>query len=288
VGANAEGLAMNIKGVTYSIDGCWKDDMEHPAEIGAQFVALLDRIESAIPVKTVWLLFDFAGVDLGAGPDAEPPVNTLLTDARKDMTAFVERNDIKDEDGSTDPRNGYRLLARGTEDGREFGSSQSIDVVAEIGSHWDNELKFEVGDLLSFPEPVLTTYPIYRGALEAMASTMPCPYVWARYCISWDTGDFPPGPVPGGPPIEIFDGAWIAYLSAPLAAGFTPPEDLFPERTPGGGLILSAVKDHIDPANPDHVRASQKLQTVLSKQVARPNHRGKMYPADFPPRVGPY
>ena len=279
---------MNIKGVTYSIKGCWRDDAEHPAEIGAQFVALLDRIESVVPAKTIWLLFDFAGVDLGAGPDAEPPVSVLLTDARKDMTAFVERNDVEDEDGSTDLRNGYRLIARGTEDGREFGSSQSIDVVAEIGSHWDNEIKFEVGDLLRFPDPALTTYPIYRGALEAMASTMPCPYVWARYYIAWDTGDFPLGSVPGGPPTGIFDGAWIAYLSAPLAAGFTPPADLFSERTPYGGLILSAVKDHIDPTNPDHVRASQELQTILSTRVGEVNRWGNIQPIRFPPRVGPY
>ena len=282
---------MKIKGVTYSIRGTWRDDMEHPAEIGEQVIALLDSIEAVIPVRTVWLLFDFAGVDLGMGPDAEAPVNVLLTDARMNMTAFVERNDIKDEDGSTDPRNGYRLIARGTGDGSEFGSSKSIDVVANVGSQWDNEISFEVGDLLRFPDPALTTYPIYKGALEAMAATFPCPYVWAHYYIAtetnWVPGDIGMHAGPGER-LQIFDGAWIAYLSAPLAAGLAPPADLFPERTPGGGLILSAVKDHIDPTNPDHVRRSRRLQAILTQQLARPNHRGAIYPGDFPPRVGPY
>jgi len=279
---------MNVKGVNYRISGHWKDDVEHPAELGAQFVALLDRIQPTIPVKNVWLLFDFSRVDLHAESDADSSAGVLLKDARENMTVFVERNDVKEEDGSTDPRNGYYLFARGTQDGREFGSSQSIDVSARVGSYWNNEVTFEVGDPLRFPDPTLTTYPIYKGALEAIASTMPAPYVWARYSIRWDTGDFPPGPVPSGPPIEIFDGAWIAYLSAPLAAGFSPPADLFPERTPGGGLILSAVKDHIDSTNPDHVRASQRLQTVLTERTSEPGHRGNLQFARFPPRVGPY
>jgi len=81
---------------------------------------------------------------------------------------------------------------------------------------------------------------------------------------------------------------WIAYLSAPLAAGLTPPPDLFPEQTPGGGLILSAVKDQIDPTNPDHVRRSKILGEIMTKQAARPGLRGAIYPGDFPPRVGPY
>jgi hypothetical protein len=242
-------------------------------------------------VKTVWLLFDFADVDLNAGLDAAPPVNVLLADARTDMTAFVKRNDTKDFDGSSDPRNGYLLIARGTEDGREFGSSRSIDVVANVGSHWGNNIKFEVGDLLRFPDPALTTYPIYRGALEAMASTFPCPYVWANYYIAtetvWVPGDLGMRAVEDER-LQLFDGAWIAYLSAPLAAGLAPPADLFPEPTPGGGLILSAVRDHIDPANPDHVRRSQRLQAILTRELATLNQRGVVYPVDFPPRIGPY
>jgi len=282
---------MKIKGITYSISGKWWDDMENPAEIGEQFVALLDRIEPAMPAKTVWILGDFAGVDVHAGPEAITSVNLLLADVRKDMTAFVERNDIKDEDGSTDPRNGYLLIAMGSEDGSEFGSSKSIHVVANVGSHWGNEISFEVGSHIKFPDRTSTTYPAYKGALEAMAATFPCPYVWARYYIATETKWVPSDigmRAEQGERLQIFDGAWIAYLSPPLAAGLAPPPDLFPERTPGGGLILSAVKDHIDPSNPDHVRRAQRLQAILTQQVASPDRRGAVYPGDLPPRVGPY
>ena len=283
---------MNIKGVIYTVRSNWWDDKEDPDQIGAQFVRLLDRIESAVPVKTVWLIPDFANVDVRAGPDMEEPAKMFLEDARTDIAALVERNDIKDEDGSTDPRNGYRLFARGTEDGGEFGSSRSIDVHIHAGSQWDNEVDFGVGSLLNFPDPDLVTYPIYRGALEAMASTFPCPYAWAKYYVSTEVEWIPTSTggerAPPSEPSDIFDGIWIAYLSSALATGFTPPADLFPEPTPGGGLILSAVKDHIDPTNPDHVRRSKILGAIMTTQAARPSHLGKIYPGHFPPRVGPY
>jgi hypothetical protein len=282
---------MTVKGVTYSISAEWKNDMEHPAAIGARVIALLDRIEADIPVKTMWVLGDFADVDKHAGPDMAEPGIVPLTDARTDMTAFVERNDTKDEDGSTDPRNGFFIFARGTQDGSDLASSQSIDVTANVGSYWDNQILFEVGGVHQLPDPALTTYPIYRAALEAMASSFPCPYACAKYFIITET-EWVPGSLGmlalPGERLEIFDGAWIAYLSAPFAAGFTPPPEIFAERTPGGGLILSAVKDHIDPTNPDHVRRSRVLQAILNQQLAGPNERGQIYPGDFPPRVGPY
>jgi len=85
-----------------------------------------------------------------------------------------------------------------------------------------------------------------------------------------------------------FDGVWIAYLSAPLAAGLTAPSDLYPERTPGGGLILAAVKDRIDPTNPDHLRRSIRLRDIMAKQIAGSADRAGFSFHDFPPRVGPY
>jgi len=215
-----------------------------------------------------------------------------LATARPDFTAFVERNVTQIEGMAPDRREGFTLLARGSMVESEFGSARSVDIAVCAGADWNNDSSFQIGSLRSFPDPALVTYPIYRGALEAMVSSFPCPYAWAKYFIAEELeplrpATFPVQPSPPGKRLQPFDGAWIAYLSAPLAAGFTPPADLFPERTPGGGLILSAVKDHIDPTNPDHVLASQKLQTILSERAGKASQRGDIHPGRFPPRVGP-
>jgi hypothetical protein len=271
---------MKIEGVIYPIKSAWKADAEGPATIGARLLELLDRLRPLDPAMANWLWAD--GV-----------VPVPLAKVRPDITRYVERN-VATHNGEPDPRGGYNLFARGGPIETEPGSSRSVDVHLQAGSQWDNHVRFEIGGLLNFPDPDLTTYPIYKGALEAMASTFPCPYAWARYFISTET-IWIPNPDGGGgataareDPLGPFDGVWIGYLSAPLAAGFTPPADLFPERTPGGGLILSAVKDHIDPTNPDHVRRSQRLQAIMTKQAARPDHRGSIEPGDFQPRVGLY
>ena len=271
---------MKVKGVTYSVESRWTPDSEGPAAIGARFLEFLDRLGPLDPAMANWLWGD-NGVPIP------------LTKVRPDIAHYVERK-VATDNGAPDPEDGYRLFARGSMVESEFGTSRSVDVHAYAGSRWNNRVEFEIGDLNRLPDPDLVTYPIYKGALEAMASAFPCPYVWARYFISTET-IWIPNPDGGGgataargEPTGPFDGVWIGYLSAPLAAGLTPPPDLFPERTPGGGLILSAVRDHIDPTNPDHVLRSQKLQAIMTKQAARPSHRGETYPGEFPPRVGPH
>ena len=269
---------MNIRGVTYSIRSKWTPDAESPAAIGARFLAFLDQLGPLSPVMANWLWGDNG-------------VPVPLAKVRPNIAHYVERK-VGTYNDKPDPREGYNLFARGGLVERERGTSQSVDIYVNAGSQWDNHISFEIGDLNRFPDPDLVTYSIYRGALEAMASTFPCPFTWARYFISTE-GEWVPTPTGGeralpGKPLDPFDGVWIAYLSAPLAARLTPPPDLFPEQTPGGGLILSAVKDHIDPTNPDHVRRSKILGEIMTKQAARPGLLGKIYPGDFPPRVGPY
>lgn len=58
---------------------------------------------------------------------------------------------------------------------------------------------------------------------------------------------------------------------------------MYAERTPGGGLILSAVQTRIDQSNPDHMRRSRQLEAIMLERVSeygRPNAP--------PARVGPY
>ena len=64
-------------------------------------------------------------------------------------------------------------------------------------------------------------------------------------------------------PKSIFHVPWIAYLSAELAAGVTLAREVLTERTPDGGLLMSATTERLDPTNPEHVRCARILAETL-------------------------
>ena len=68
-------------------------------------------------------------------------------------------------------------------------------------------------------------------------------------------------------PYSIFHIPWIAYLSAPLAAGVKLSPEILPERTPDGGLLMTATKERLDPSNPEHARRARMLAETLIKQT---------------------
>jgi hypothetical protein len=286
MGADAMIDLAKIEGVIYRVQSQWAPDDEGPAEIGGRYLDFLDRLGPLDPAMSNWLFADW--VDVIAIP---------LAKVAHRITYFVERNVSRDEDGTPDPRDGYRLFARGSKVESEFGSSQTVDITVTAGARRNNAVRFEIGSLQSPPDPALVTYPIFKGALEGMAQAFRCPFAWARFYVIEKHVDRPPpppgqplvvGPFAPAPTIEAFDGVWIGYLSAPLAAGLTPPPELHPERTPSGGLILSAVQERCDPLNPEHLRRSKMLQAVMAKYAAKPGWNGDIMPGDYPPRVGPY
>ena len=64
-------------------------------------------------------------------------------------------------------------------------------------------------------------------------------------------------------PYSIFHIPWIAYLSAEDATGVTLPSDILTERTPDGGLLMSATTDRLDPMNPEHARRARILAGLM-------------------------
>ena len=56
------------------------------------------------------------------------------------------------------------------------------------------------------------------------------------------------------------------FLPASLAAGLELPPDILTERTPDGGLLMSATEDRLDPTMPEHWRRAQ----IIAETVVRP------------------
>ena len=211
------------------------------------------------------------------------------------MTEVVEHNVEHDDDGLPYPEGGYCLVSQGSVVPSECGGPDSIHLSANVGGRWWNGLEFQVGADMAPPDLSLVTFPIYKGALEALAANWPCPWA-AAYAYTPD--DEPAGRYVNGVYHETeadryakagapFEVAWIAYLSAPLAAGLTPPPELVSERTPGGGLILSTAQERLDPANSEHIRRSRLLEAIIQARVGRVGPRLSQA-AELPARVGAY
>ncbi len=67
-----------------------------------------------------------------------------------------------------------------------------------------------------------------------------------------------------------FRGGWMTYLSAPFAAKIEPPHSAICERTPGGGLLMTATKERFDVANPAHVAVARDINAALAPLNALP------------------
>jgi Immunity protein 52 len=74
-------------------------------------------------------------------------------------------------------------------------------------------------------------------------------------------------------PESVFHIPWIAYLSAPHAIGVNLSPEIMTERTPDGGLLMSATKERLDPDKPEHVRRARNLAETLIAQTGRASER---------------
>jgi len=213
--------------------------------------------------------------------DRPDPKFVLLADATSNLTSFVEHNVWHDDSGEPSPESGYCMISKGSEVASDAGGPDSIKISVTAGSKWRNSAEFEVGALNLPKDFNLITYPIYRGALEAIVSAWPCPWAIAyTFCAQ-----VPPVDAATSDRRSPFDVAWIGYLSAPLALGLTPPPEITVEPTPGGGMIVSAVKERIDPSNPEHMRRSRMLEAMMIEGVGVER---RVTPANHPARIGPY
>jgi hypothetical protein len=259
---------------SFTIHSDWWDDGLSPPEIGNRFLRMLHLLGPLAPAMSNWLISN------GSDPESVLPV-----EAGPAMTALVECN-VWDESGEPEPESGYHLYAKGSAAPSDYGAADSINISVTAGSQRLNSAEFHVGDIRYPNDLSLTTYPIYKGAIEALASAWPCPWALAYEY----TGRVPPVDRPASSELQLrppFEVAWIAYLSAPLAIGLAPPSEIASERTPGGGMILSAIETRIDQSDLNHMRRSRMLEAIMIERVgvAKPPLFGAV---KYPARIGSY
>ena len=258
---------------SFTITSQWASDTLTPAQIGVRAIETFRRLESISPAMRTWTLVE----------DGKP---VPLSAATARMTSVVEGSlKWKHPDRRDNPSHGYAVVARGAQVESEFGSAGTAHLWITAGAKFGDRISFAIGDILFPPDFSLVTYPLYRASLETLASIWPVPWALA-YTFSTET---PPIDAKTGSGLKRqspFEVAWIAYLSPALALGLEPPPEIVSERTPGGGMILSAAPGLIDPQNPDHMRRSRALQAIMTERVGtKDQHLG---PKDHAAREGPY
>jgi hypothetical protein len=268
----------------FILKSSWWNDGLSPSEVGRRCLAMLEKVGPLTPAMKHWAWIDRTDCEYLNAAEAAPQ-----------MTSLVERNVFTDDADDSAPEEGYVMVAKGSKVVSEFGTPDSIFITVWAGSKWAGKAEFDVGGSGQKPDLQLVTYDIYKGALEALASSWPCPWVLAYAYMPEDSLEPWDGDIDAlvgkARQAEHFvprKAAWIGYLSAPLARGLTPPPELTCEWTPGGGMILSSVVgERIDPDNPAHVRRAGLLAAIMNERAGQRLGMSGRAP-EMPARVGPY
>ena len=260
---------------TYTVGAMWLGGNLTPASIGERVLTSLRQFGPLSNAMDNWQL-------------GEGGVPTRLSDAAARMAEVVEHNVTIGDDNRADPDDGYGIICVGSAVPSEFGRPDSINLRAHVGGRFWNRFEFVVGESDTPPDLSLVTYPIYRGVLEVLAANWPCPWALAYAYVSKEPTYAPETQDQLYARLRRpFEVAWVAYLSAPLVKDLVPPPEIAVECTPGGGMILSAVQERLDPANPEHIRRSELLEAIMNERVGRFGRQLKQT-VMLPARIGPY
>ena len=202
-----------------------------------------------------------------------------LASARARIAEIVENYVVRNDAYEPDSDEGYHAHAATN----EFTGPRVAGVSVNAGGKYDGGIDLQFGRLWDPPDLTIVTYPLYKAALLAINAIWRAPWACAEAfrsgTISVPGVEIVPGlvgtridsveRVPLDPtfPYSIFHIPWIAYLSAEHAAGVALPSDILTERTPDGGLLMSATTQRLDPDNPEHVRRARIIAEVMIARV---------------------
>jgi hypothetical protein len=257
----------------YAVRGEWAGPPdEKPAVTGAKFLQTLDALSGINPLFSGWQLIRNRKI-ADDGQPREVPLDTV----RERMAEIVETGLSHDEYGEPTPEYmGYAVHATaGTRGPRQ------VDLSAHTGLQFF-ELAFGKHNIAA--DLSIVTYPLFKAALLAISAAWGAKWTYANATRSMHDAVMVPVafasgtpafrvdsaiPVPLGPtfPRSIFQVPWIIYLSAQYAAGVTPAREILTERTPDGGLLMSATTERLGPTDPEHARRARILAETLIAQT---------------------
>jgi hypothetical protein len=225
---------------------------ETPAQLGSRFVHTLDALTRIDPaIFTNWEVMDYRARD-----------SLPLSEARSHIAAIIEKNVYRNDLREPLPQYGYTAGALIITDDK----SRRVGLRIKTGGTKKGETSLRTGEWSVLPDPAMVTYPIYKAALLAIGANWPprwaCAYAfrldYQKEALVLGAALFP---------YSLFHITWIAYLSAPLAGELELPPEISTERTPDGGLLMSATKERLDPTDPEHLRRARILAETMMQRT---------------------
>jgi hypothetical protein len=221
--------------VSYSVECAWFPRTMSPAEVGDGFLRAVRAIGGLDAKVANWRLFE---PDDPTGPGL--PID-LIAD---DFARYAQANGERDEDG------GLRLIAscelgdQGGSEDRQALNARTGSLLAVDGSEWRNYANFVVGSKHWPASPSVVTYPLFRGVLLTMLNVWQPP--WACVRCPGPTGNTAADSGDPTFPYSYFQVPWMGYLDAARAGAAVMPPGLTTERTPDGGLLMTAAQTRPD------------------------------------------
>jgi hypothetical protein len=251
----------------YGIQSHLPAQPESPASLGPKFLDTVDALSRIDPeIFTNWMIPVIPDAEWlieeversGVAAAIEKTETYSLEAARSRIVAIVENNVTRDDFREPEPYWGYSLIAH-TGDVVE---SRRIGLRIKAGGKVDGRMRLEIGDYKTLPDPALVTYPLFKAALLAINAIWPASYASA-YASRSEYDKAPLLPSAELFPFSGFHIPWLGYLSAPLASGLALPPEILTERTPDGGLLMSATEERLDPTVPEHWRRARMIAEIM-------------------------
>jgi hypothetical protein len=224
---------------------------EAPALIADKFLQSLDALSEIDPLLAKWKVLDLLA-----------EVSLPLALARQRIATIVENNVDRDDAGRPEPASGYSAIAVTDNAIR----SRLVEFSVGAGRVLKDEMMLRVGDILYPPDPLIVKYAMFRQAILATSAIWQP--IWAA--VSAHRGDYAEEPIIAGAPLfphSAFHIPWIAYVEPARAVDFALPAEIRTERTPNGGLLLTATEEPLDPTNPGHLRGARVVAETMIAQV---------------------
>ncbi len=205
----------------YIIFASWGPRAETPEAIAPRYLAGIDRLKQIHPAYDNWI-FSLQG---------KPKKCDAL---RETLAAALAANVVRAEDGDPTPIYGYWARVTNT---MNKVHPRSLALRVNAGA-WVNRGSFcnsaEIGTGRRIvPDPAIIAYPAFKAALLALVESFDATYCSAYPLQIMDVWD-------PKRPLRI---AWMSYVAPRFAPLITPPPTAIAERTPQGGLLLSATED---------------------------------------------